>query len=223
MQASTVSERLSFGVRSIELMKWVGLAAMLVEHVAHFALGVTNGWPFVVGRLAFPLFTIALAVGCAQKTIPELREVAARLFAWGMVAAISGMLVRQPVPLNVLFTFALGVVLHVVTRGFHVGRWLVGAVVLFAAMFVEYKALGVIAVAVALHGAREDRPASQCGWIALSLLLIASVKFNASAILALPAVFLINLGRIELPRVRGGFYWAYAGHWVVLGALGLAL
>ncbi|MDY6948554.1 MAG: TraX family protein [Pseudomonadota bacterium] len=204
-------------------MKWVGLVAMLIEHVAHFASGMTQGWPFVIGRLAFPLFTVALAVGCAQKTLVELRYVVVRLAAWGVAAGVLGMLVREPVPLNILFTFALGITLHVTLRDTRAGKLMVSAAVLIAAMFVEYGVLGVIAVAIAMHGARHAEPMPRAGMFLLAALLIACVKFNQPAVIAIPALLALAMFPVEVPRLRGFFYVAYAMQWPVIAAVKVAL
>jgi hypothetical protein len=223
MQASGAFERLRFDIRGVEVMKWIALCAMLVEHVAHFAVGMPNGWPFVVGRLAFPLFTIALALGCAHKTLPELRSIVVRLAAWGVVAAVLGLSVRPAIPGNILFTFALGVVLHAAMRDVHGSRWFIGAVALLFASVVEYGVLGVVAVAVAMSAARQEETFTQLWLMLLALLLIACVKFNAPAIIAIPVVVALNLPRFRLPRARGVFYWAYALQWPLIAAVGWAL
>lgn len=219
MQVSTAYSDVTSDVRCIELMKWIGLVAMLVEHVAHFALGWSNGWPFVVGRLAFPLFTVALALGCAHKTVPELRSIVVRLVGWGAVAGLVGGLVRDPVPLNVLFTFALGVMLHATLRD--TGRWrfFVLLVVALLSMVVEYGPLGVAAVACAMHAARRDGRWEQGGWMLFSLLLVCCVKFNEPALVAIPVVFGLLVLRLDVRRTRGVFYWAYVGQWPVIALM----
>ena len=90
---------------------------------------------------------------------------------------------------------------------------------LVLATVVEYKVLGVVAVAVALHGARRQSGVEQAGWIGFALCLIVLVRFNAPAVLALPVVFLLNAAQLEVRRLRGAFYWAYAGHFAVLAAV----
>lgn len=223
MQLSTVSELVRFDLRSVELIKWVALVAMIIEHTAHFGFGVTNGWPFVVGRLAFPLFTVSLALGCAQKTIPELRAVVVRLATWGVVAGVAGLTVRDAVPLNVLFTFALGAVLHVTTRDVHVARWFIALIVLALTPLVEYGVLGVVAVACAMHGARQEDTTVRAAWLLFALLVICCVRFNIPAVISIPALFLLNAGHLEVPRMRGVFYWAYAFQWPFIAAVAVLL
>src|SRR5690606_26366846 len=98
--------------RTIEPMKWLGLILMLVEHASFYVFDVMT-WPvYLVGRLVFPLFALALGLGIADKTLAQRFEVFRRLVLWGAIAAGCGLAVRDPFPLNVLFTFALGITLH---------------------------------------------------------------------------------------------------------------
>lgn len=221
MRLSTASDLVSKlnSARPIEAWKWVGMVAMLIEHVAHFGVGMEQGWPFVIGRLAFPLFTVALAYGLAEKSVPELLRAAGRLALWGCAAGIVGLAVRDFAPLNVLFTFALGVLVHWSIRHYHRGAVFVFLGASCASLLVEYGFFGVMAVACALHGARQRTAWSQLGWLVFAVLLISMVRFNELAVLSIPVLLLLDAVKVEIPRVRRMFYWVYVGQWPLIAAV----
>lgn len=203
----------------VELLKWLGAAAMLVEHVAHFVYGDRSGWPIIIGRAAFPLFALALAVGVNGKTIADEIGVARRLALWGVATFFLVALVKEPLPLNVLFTLALGLAWDTLWRA--AWRYRYAALVLaFPLMLtVEYGPLGVAAVAALCASVRRQGLRS---WLLLTLgaFLIAAVPGNIVSIIwwpiALAAAALLHL---EVPRIKRAFYWIYAGQWPILAAL----
>lgn len=207
---------------ALEAIKWAALAAMLIEHVAHFAFGMRSGWPFIVGRAAFPLFSLALAVGLAGKTIEEQWRAARRLGCWGLAAGFLVALVKEPAPLNVLFTFALGVGLDAWWRGARGYKLAVTVAALPLAFAVEYGPLGVAAVALLAAWARSQT--WRAGWkFAASVAFVALVPGNALSLLWWPLALVIGRLFPNLPRGRRLFYWAYAGQWPLLAALRAAL
>lgn len=93
----------------LEAIKWLAFALMVLDHLARYAISGLGPLPWLLGRLVFPLFAIALGVGLARRR--DLSDVALRLLVWGTVAqgALIFAVGRAPY-LNVLFTFAAGVV-----------------------------------------------------------------------------------------------------------------
>lgn len=54
--------------RGLDLVKWLALASMAVDHLRFLIPGhALLGWSFVPGRLAFPLFCLALAANLARR------------------------------------------------------------------------------------------------------------------------------------------------------------
>jgi hypothetical protein len=208
----------------LEVVKYAALGAMLASHVAQYAYGVDGGWAHVVGRLAFPMFTAALALGCVSED--ALRRTMWRLVGWGVVAQVGSVLVRGPLPLNVLFTFALGVVLYVGVARNSLGAWVSAAAALLIGMACEFGFVGVALVAVALAAGRTfERYTGAPRYIAALAvvgMLCALCAFNGDgwALLAVPVLF--GLALFEgLPRVRHLFYVVYAAQWFALAAAGV--
>lgn len=54
--------------RGLDLVKWLALASMAIDHLRFLIPGhALLGWSFVPGRLAFPLFCLALAANLARR------------------------------------------------------------------------------------------------------------------------------------------------------------
>jgi hypothetical protein len=200
--------------RLIELLKWVALLAMLAEHWMRYVAGELPPWLFAVGRLAFPLFVFALAIGLRGQPLPKLAAVMLRLFLWGVVAQAALQLVDAPrLQLNVLFTFTLGVAAAYAlgsgrsSLAVAIALCAVGAVSLRA----EFGPIGVAFVAGCVTLARaQDRPAA--AWLVVAGLLAALAVPNGNhwALAAVPVAVLPAVLPVRLPRVRGIFYRLYA-------------
>src|ERR1700739_2733329 len=77
---------------ALEAAKWIGLAAMTIDHVNTYLLHGAHVWMYQVGRIAMPLFGIALAAHLAtpralHKGGPAAR-MTARLAGFGLLAQI---------------------------------------------------------------------------------------------------------------------------------------
>jgi hypothetical protein len=199
--------------RLIELLKWVALLAMLAEHWMRYVAGELPPWAFAVGRLAFPLFVFALAIGLRGQPLPKLAAVMLRLFLWGVVAQAMLQLVDAPkLQLNVLFTFALGVAAAYAlgsgrsSLAVAIALCAVGAVSLRA----EFGPIGVAFVAGCVTLARaQDRPVA--AWLVVAGLLAALAVPNGNhwALAAVPVAVLLAVLPLSIPRVRGIFYRLY--------------
>lgn len=205
--------------RSIEPLKWLGLALMLIEHVCRYVLDVFPPVVYVLGRMVFPLFAIALAVGLRDSDVVQRRNVALRLLVWGLPTAGIIYLVRDPVPLNILFTFAFGVTLHSVWRGVGRARVLVAVVMLLLGFVVEYGPAGVAAVALFCAAVREESRTELALHFAVGILAVCIANASWVPLLAPLVVAAVVTSGVEIPRVRRLFYWSYVGQWPVFAVL----
>ena len=87
----------------IEFAKWAGLATMIYDHLQAF-VAVPLPLAEHVGAFAFPLFVYAMVAALSDKPNGKMRQVLQRLFAVGVIAQLAVVVVREPLPLNVLFT-----------------------------------------------------------------------------------------------------------------------
>lgn len=95
----------AFSSGNIEALKWLGVVAMVIEHVSTVLLRHDGGWPFQIGRVAFPLFGLAFALAVSER--PSLRSYRAafRLLPFALVAQVGSFFARDSSTLNVLFLF----------------------------------------------------------------------------------------------------------------------
>lgn len=209
----------SLRIGNLELLKWIGFAAMLVDHVGAYALE-TVWWSEAVGALALPLFALAFGAGLAKRPTRCGWVVLRRLVVWSFFAQVAVALVRDGFTLTALSTIALGLLLWLsLAEG---ERWIDRAVacvfVAIAACFVEFAHVGVAVVACACWFARRGTAAAGT---CLLLSCAALMPFNGShaALLAIPLAMLVAALPRDLPRLRGVFYWGYVGQFPLLRVL----
>jgi hypothetical protein len=202
------------GARLIEPLKWLALAIMLAEHAMRYVAGELPPWLYAAGRVAFPLFAFALALGLRMHPCGKLGGIIARMLVWAAIAQATIRLVDvTDNRLNVLFTFALGVAAAYAMGCIRqlgvaaVGLGVIGA----ASWWCEFGPPGVAFVAGCVTlGRAGERPIA--AWIAVLLLLalLAIPNGNHYALAAVPAALLVAWSQVRLPRLRGVFYWTYA-------------
>ena len=197
----------------LEAVKWVALAFMLLEHFWRYAIGEMPPAVYQAGRIAFPLFAFALALGLGSKPCVAVRVVLGRIFAWGLVAQVAGLLVDVPLTrLNVLFTLGLGLLS---AYAFSCEpRWWRAAIfavpIAILGWHCEFGLWGAGLVFALLQLARSGWQ-SRNYWLLTGLMLVTLSIPNRSmsALLAVPAVYLVILSGITVSRIRRVFYWIY--------------
>lgn len=205
----------------IEWLKWLGLFAMLYDHVSEYVLPL----PFAasVGAYAFPFFALALVSAVAGHGPAKATGVAVRCLKWGIVAQLAVLVVRDPVPFNVLFTLGAGLYVGARIRQAVERNRVTGTAALKVAACVllgsasEFSLPGVALVTVAYLAAVGHVP-SWTVYVPAALLF----PFNEMSFAALLAVWVAGIILVDaprVPRVPGLFYPAYVLQWPFLGML----
>lgn len=211
---------------TLEAMKWIGLVAMTIDHVNKHLLSGSVPWMFAVGRIALPLFCVALAANLAR---PEaiasgaLRRTATRLAVFGAIASgpflALGGLGWGWWPLNILLTLCLCALCAWLFVCEVPGSSAASvALALFGGAFVEFwwPAIGCFLFAWAYFKHPTHRGA--VGWF-LAMLALYVINKNFWAFAAIPVIALTAMAPLKIPRLRGLFYWYYPAH---LAAIWLA-
>lgn len=210
-------------------LKWLAMATMLVDHVG--ALLVPEAvWLRVVGRVAWPLFALLVAVNLGARGVP-VRRYLPRLAVWAVPSQLVFLLAGWP-ELNILVTLALGVIVWGVVRG-ELSRWWLGGLAL--APWTQYGVFGVLLVPLLAAAVRRRRwPLAALGLLALLLsqgsffwaFAAALAVACAGAVLAIVAAVGRDLWRrhartwLTVPRVpRQLGYAFYPAHLLLLVAL----
>jgi len=77
------SDPLRFSDGQLEALKWIALASMFLDHFGRHLLGWgQDTWVFALGRIAFPLFALVLALNLRQPEAALLALVMFLLTAW---------------------------------------------------------------------------------------------------------------------------------------------
>ena len=211
---AAVQRALGDGRALIEPLKWLAMLIMLAEHWMRYVADDLPPWLFACGRLAFPLFAFAAALGLRGRPCSNLLRVMFRMLTWAAVAQATIQFVDAPDDrLNVLFTFAFGLAAAYAIACF--SSPLLVAILLAAigivSLWCEFGLVGVAFVAACVALARAgDRPLA--AWIAVLALLglLAVPNGNQYALAAVPLTLLMATLPLRIPRLRGAFYWAYA-------------
>lgn len=227
---------------SLDLVKWLALLAMLLDHL-RFVWPQVSGL-FVPGRLAFPLFCLAIAANVYRSQRMDLfspanRRYAASLLVFALISELPHRLLvgADSATVNVLPTLLLGLL---VAWGVHhrsAGSTVLAVLALIASAVLErwimYGVLGVLLPATLLMAI--GRPLTI--WLlpaALFLLANTSLDMLAAAItgeqlyplilvgtlISAPWIGLWLLGtkvRFPVPSVGRWAYWFYPAHMLVLG------
>lgn len=140
-----------FGLTSAQL-KWIGMLTMLIDHIG--LIFFPQLWILdVIGRISFPVFAFTTAVGFMYTK--SIFRYGLRLFAFGVLSEPFYDLAFFGTPVyigrqNVLFTFALGVLMLYLWLSFEnmVFRCFAVLMVLLAAEFfaVDYSSMGLLMI-----------------------------------------------------------------------------
>lgn len=222
--------------RGVEFAKWVAFALMVLDHVTIFVTDERPGWAYLLGRLVFPMFALALAYGLARGGELAFEAASKRLLCWALVAQIPFSFLVPGVTLNVLFTLWSAAFLY---QSFRWRRWnfsriVLAALAVLASGVVEFGPVGVLLVVCAIGAARsltalderkelvapnyrQPRLWWEVGfWTFLTLLHGVN---GTPAAMAGPLVFWACKKWGEAPRVRHAFYWLYPAQWIGVAAL----
>ena len=116
-------------IASLDLLKWLALAAMVLDHLSYLAPEYLASLIFP-GRLAFPLFCGVIAAHAFRQPPGSLTdsknwEYLKRLIVFGCVSQLFFLLYLEQPQANILFTLAIGLALALAYhhRASHIGVW----------------------------------------------------------------------------------------------------
>jgi hypothetical protein len=151
------------------LAKWAALLTMTLDHVGSVLFPEVLFLRFV-GRLAWPLFALLVAVNLGARGVP-VRRYLARLWLWALPAQLVFLLLGWG-EFNILVTLALGVTVWGVLRGDLSPWW---ALTVLMAPWTQYGPLGVLLVPLLASLTLVYRV--EVAWLALCALLLSQGSF----------------------------------------------
>jgi hypothetical protein len=186
----------------LELVKWAGFLAMVVDHVGIAVYHRSVPELHVVGQFAFPAFCLAFGLGLARSSDPA--RVSMRLLLPAFVAQVAWAFIEAPHGANVLAMFALCAAAR--DRAW---AWpFVFAIGLFAGEGGPFLPL-MVAGGVLAWRLRTAAPVLGAGLGWATLIGSPTAAISALAVAFWPAGALV-------PRVPGLLAWGYALHLAAL-------
>ncbi len=222
---------LGFANGQVEALKWLGMAAMVLDHVGRLLLGYgEQSWVFAASRTAFPLFALAMALNLARDGDRPGRALrtARRLALWCAISVLPSIWARgDPFLINVLGTLALGAVMCWAFESSSAlrRRLTVTLAACTAAAVVEFDLPGVVLIA-GFYLVLRHRQLHLAVFAAVLLALTGWINavfgglpafLGTVAIVPLAAV--VRLLPLPVPRVQWLFYAFYPAHLAVIGVL----
>lgn len=203
------------GADVVEILKWLGATFMVVDHVNAYLLDWRYPWMYYVGRVAFPLFAIALGVSLAGRDLASVNRAFKRTLIVACIAQPLSGLVRDPAPWNILFVLAVGllIVSQIERRTWKVALSIVGA--LFVCPFAEFSVAGPVMAVAGIYFGRNPSIGSAVSMIC-AVAFLESSNGNQFAMLAIPLLVLACYAKIRVPHVRHSMQAIYCGQFPLL-------
>lgn len=200
---------------NIEAVKWAGALLMVLDHVNTYLLGGGVSLLYVLGRLVFPMFALALGAALAERDEDAMRRALKRTVSWACIAQPATMLVREHALLNVLFLLAGGLLLVGLIERRSRKLIAVAPLALLASTWAEFGPAGLLMVVGVVWWSRHRRPVAAIGAVG-GVAMLQTVNGTHAALLAFPALWAIVRCDFVVPRVRNAFQWVYVAQWPLL-------
>ena len=212
--------------RALGFIKWLALVLMVIDHVNTALLDGAQPWMHAAGRVAMPLFAVALGYNLGRegaRAAGAYARTAWRLLAFGALATPAFMQVNDLhagwYPLNMMVSLLVATLAAALTDGG--GAWrrmAAGVLVAVGGGLVEFwwPGIGLCLAAWAYH--RHPSAAAALLFFA-SLVALYAIHANHWALAAVPVLALAPRWRMALPRARLFFYAFYPLHLTALWLL----
>jgi hypothetical protein len=205
---------------TLEALKWLALALMLLDHVNTFLYDRALPGAYQAGRWVAPVFAFVLAYNLARPGALAQGvhgRVMRRLLLYGVLATPPFMaMVGNWWPLNIMFLLLAGTaVVYGLDRGDARGLAVAGLALVAGGLLAEYFYPGVAMVVTAWVYCREPNGRHFAAWV-LAVASLWLVNYNFWALTAVPTLLLATRVDLRVPRVRRVFYAFYPAHLAVL-------
>ncbi len=202
---------------SVEVLKWLALVLMVLDHVNTHLLGSNEPWMFATGRIVMPVFSLLLAYNLARGRAGAAWRTSRRTLAFGVLGTPAFWALHGGWwPLNILFTLSAAAAVIALLQQHRTGAalllgWLAGFVVEF-----WWPAIGATVAAWYWWRSPTWRPALL--WV-LCMLALTPVNGNAWALAAVPVVATAAALKLHAARMKWIFYIAYPLHLTIIWSL----
>lgn len=210
----------------VELIKYVALLCMVMDHVNKYLFNYSIPYFFEAGRLAMPLFGVVLAYNLSRESYikePEkLKRLIVKLVLFGVIATpfyvLLGGVKLGFWPLNILFTFAISaLVIYIIDIRHKIKYWPLALATTFSfgGALVEFWHPAILLVVATWWYFRTGSRYAVIPLI-ISFVGLYLINGNAYAVLAIPVLILLTNINLPLIRFKHLFYWFYPIHLIAL-------
>jgi len=205
---------------TLEALKWIALALMLLDHVNTFLYDRTLPGAYQAGRWVAPVFAFVLAYNLARPGALQRgahQRTMKRLAVFGVLASPPFMaLIDHWWPLNILFLLLTATaVIYGLERGDGAGIAIAGVSFCIGGLLAEYHYPGVAMVVAAWAYCRQPTGRHFAAWVLFTASLVL-LNNNLWALTAVPTLLLATHIDLRVPRLRWAFYAFYPAHLAAL-------
>jgi hypothetical protein len=208
---------------SVELLKWIGLILMTVDHANTFIFKGKYTLLFEAGRAVMPLFAFVLAYNLARPTLTVgvHKRIMQRLLIYGLCAMPFFIVINPNIlggwyPLNIMFTLLVSTAcVFLMEKGGKANLLLFIVVLLFGGALVEYWYPAILFTVCSWQYCRSGKKQ----WLLAMLLMmfpIAVVNGSMSGAFALLLILIMSKIDVQLPKFKLFFYDYYPAHLAAL-------
>lgn len=200
-------------------MKWIALVLMTGDHFNAALFGRSLPVLSELARVCFPLFAFVLVYNLSRPDVDAGRAMRRLLLVGCIAQPFHALAFGFFFPVNILFTFALGIFL-----ASYRGPWpwvVLGVAFGVGGLLVDYQWSGLflIVALAALFKAKPDKRWKAWALVAVALASLYLVNLNLWALAALPLGAAVIGAGMAMPRCKWLFYVYYPAHLAGLALL----
>jgi TraX protein len=200
--------------RAQDLLKLAAIVSMVTDHVG-VLLAPDVIVLRIIGRFAMPAFALLLGYNLAQRDVPPKRLIIP-LIAFGLLAQPIYVLASNTTHGNILFAFALGVMILAVWRGLEsqpMARAVIVALLATASLFTEYPITATALIVLSERLMTRVTGPNLIAWIVCALAANVFDPIALVGLLPLPAMFMLrHISGLRLLTWRWFGYTFYPAH-----------
>ena len=205
--------------RAQDVLKLLAIISMVIDHIG--ALLLPNVIVLrIIGRFAMPAFALLLGYNLAQRGVPPKRLIGP-LIGFGLLAQPVYALASSTTHGNILFAFALGVLIIAIRRNLEsqpVAQAVMIALLATASLFTEYPLTATALIVLSERLIARVTSFHLTAWIFCALAANIFDPISLVGLLPLPAMLMLR--SLEGPRL---LTWRWLGYTFYPAHLGLLL
>ena len=204
--------------RAQDVLKLLAILSMVIDHIGSLLLPNVIVLR-IIGRFAMPAFALLLGYNLAQRGVPPKRLIIP-LIGFGLLAQPVYALASNTTHGNILFAFALGVMIVAIWRDLEsqpMARTVIVALLATASLFAEYPLTASVLIVLSERLMSRVTNLHLIAWIFCALAANVFDPISLVGLLPLPAMLMLR--GLEGPRLLTRRWFGYTFYPAHLGLL----